>query len=89
DCRLVWLIFEKTRLLDFAKLRAQLTGLSIDRVGGSVAAFTNLYLPKLHRSGYIAPNMGDGESGLVSPGGYGMDSKPGLYKNVLVLDFKS
>jgi len=89
DCRLVWLIFGKTRLLDFAKLRAQLTGLSIDRVGGSVAAFTNLYLPKLHRSGYIAPNMGDGESGLVSPGGYVMDSKPGLYKNVLVLDFKS
>ncbi len=89
DCRLVWLIFEKTQLLDFAKLRAQLTGLSIDRVGGSVAAFTNLYLPKLHRSGYIAPNMGDGESDLVSPGGYVMDSKPGLYKNVLVLDFKS
>jgi DNA polymerase elongation subunit (family B) len=89
DCRLVWLIFEKTQLLAFAQLRSQLTGLSIDRVGGSVAAFTNLYLPKLHRSGYIAPNMGDGESGLVSPGGYVMDSKPGLYTNVLVLDFKS
>ena len=89
DCRLVWLIFEKTQLLAFAQLRAQLTGLAIDRVGGSVAAFTNLYLPKLHRSGYIAPNMGDGESGLVSPGGYVMDSIPGLYKNVLVLDFKS
>ncbi|WP_019027865.1 DNA polymerase II [Colwellia piezophila] len=89
DCRLVWLIFEKTQLLAFAQLRAQLTGLAIDRVGGSVAAFTNLYLPKLHRSGYIAPNMGDGESGLVSPGGYVMDSIPGLYENVLVLDFKS
>jgi DNA polymerase-2 len=89
DCRLVWLIFKKTQLLEFAQLRAQLTGLSIDRVGGSVAAFTNLYLPKLHRSGYVAPNMGDGESGLVSPGGYVMDSIPGLYDNVLVLDFKS
>ncbi|MEI6893104.1 MAG: DNA polymerase II [Colwellia sp.] len=89
DCRLVWLIFEKTQLLAFAQLRAQLTGLAIDRVGGSVAAFTNLYLPKLHRSGYVAPNMGDGVSGLVSPGGYVMDSKPGLYTNVLVLDFKS
>jgi DNA polymerase-2 len=89
DCRLVWLIFEKTQLLDFAQLRSQLTGLAIDRVGGSVAAFTNLYLPKLHRSGYIAPNMGDGVSGLVSPGGYVMDSIPGLYDNVLVLDFKS
>ncbi|TYK64572.1 DNA polymerase II [Colwellia echini] len=89
DCRLVWLIFEKTQLLAFAQLRAQLTGLAIDRVGGSVAAFTNLYLPKLHRSGYVAPNMGDGVSGLISPGGYVMDSKPGLYSNVLVLDFKS
>jgi DNA polymerase-2 len=89
DCRLVWLIFEKTQLLAFAQLRSQLTGLAIDRVGGSVAAFTNLYLPKLHRSGYIAPNMGDGVSDLVSPGGYVMDSIPGLYNNVLVLDFKS
>ena len=89
DCRLVWLIFEKTQLLEFAQLRAQLTGLAIDRIGGSVAAFTNLYLPKLHRSGYVAPNMGDGESELVSPGGYVMDSIPGLYDNVLVLDFKS
>ncbi|MFB1035440.1 MAG: DNA polymerase domain-containing protein, partial [Sinobacterium sp.] len=70
-------------------LRAQLTGLAIDRVGGSVAAFTNLYLPKLHRSGYVAPNMGDGESDLIAPGGYVMDSIPGLYKNILVLDFKS
>lgn len=89
DCRLVSLIFEKTNLLAFAMLRAQLTGLPIDRVGGSVAAFTNLYLPKLHRNGYIAPNMGDGTSDLVSPGGYVMDSTPGLYHNVLVLDFKS
>ncbi|QOL24887.1 DNA polymerase II [Thalassotalea sp. LPB0316] len=89
DCRLVWQIFQKTNLLDFAKLRAQLTGLEIDRAGGSVAAFTNLYLPKLHRAGYVAPNLGDGLQGLVSPGGYVMDSIPGLYKNVLVLDFKS
>ncbi|MFT5851597.1 MAG: DNA polymerase-2 [Colwellia sp.] len=89
DCRLVWLIFEKTQLLEFAQLRAQLTGLALDRVGGSVAAFTNLYLPKLHRSGYVAPNMGDGESDLISPGGYVMDSIPGLYENILVLDFKS
>ncbi|MDT0581022.1 DNA polymerase II [Brumicola blandensis] len=89
DSRLVWLIFEKTHLLEFAMLRAHLTGLELDRMGGSVAAFTNLYLPKLHRAGYVAPNMGDGTSGLVSPGGFVMDSIPGLYNNVLVLDFKS
>jgi DNA polymerase-2 len=89
DCRLVWLIFEKTQLLEFSQLRSQLTGLAIDRIGGSVAAFTNLYLPKLHRSGYIAPNMGDGKSDLISPGGYVMESIPGIYENILVLDFKS
>lgn len=89
DCRLVTLIFEKTQMLEFAMLRAELTGLSLDRVGGSVAAFTNLYLPKLHRAGYVAPNLGDGMKGLVSPGGFVMESIPGLYKNVLVLDFKS
>lgn len=89
DCHLVWRIFKKTQLLEFAILRSSLTGLELDRIGGSVAAFTNLYLPKLHRKGYVAPNMGDGERDLISPGGYVMDSIPGLYKNVLVLDFKS
>ncbi|MCU4676869.1 DNA polymerase II [Catenovulum sp. 2E275] len=88
DCRLVSQIFAKTRLIDFLRLRTQLTGLELDRQGGSVAAFTNLYLPKLHRAGYVAPNLPQG-GGLASPGGYVMNSKPGLYKNVLVLDFKS
>ncbi|WP_160153761.1 DNA polymerase II [Microbulbifer sp. ALW1] len=88
DCRLVWDIFQHTRLLDYLRLRAQLTGLELDRSGGSVAAFTNLYLPRLHRSRYVAPNL-PADGGLASPGGYVMDSRPGLYDNVLVLDFKS
>ncbi|ELU10603.1 hypothetical protein CAPTEDRAFT_48797, partial [Capitella teleta] len=88
DCRLVTEIFEKTRLLDFLRLRSELTGLELDRIGGSVQAFTNLYLPKLHRAGYVAPNLPE-DGGLASPGGYVMDSLPGLYNNVLVLDFKS
>ena len=88
DCILVWDIFETTKLLDFLIFRSQLTGLELDRAGGSVAAFTNLYLPKLHREGYVSPNLPE-DGGLASPGGYVMDSKPGLYRNVLVLDFKS
>ena len=58
-------------------------------MGGSVASFVNLYLPLLHRSGYVAPNLGDHGLSFDSPGGYVMSSKPGFYKNVLVLDFKS
>ncbi len=88
DCVLVNEIFEHTKLLDFLTLRSQLTGLELDRAGGSVAAFVNLYLPKLHRAGYIAPNRPIG-GGLASPGGYVMDSQPGIYNHVLVLDFKS
>lgn len=88
DCRLVMEVFQKTRVLDFLRLRSELTGLGLDRMGGSVQAFTNLYLPRLHRAGYVAPNLPEG-GGLTSPGGYVMDSLPGLYNNVLVLDFKS
>ncbi|MCG6201996.1 DNA polymerase II [Psychromonas antarctica] len=88
DCLLVERIFAKAQLVDYATQRARLTGLALDRRGASVAAFTNLYLPLLHRSGYIAPNIGDVEA-QHSPGGFVMDSRPGLYSWVLVLDFKS
>ena len=89
DCQLVWDIFEHTDLVNFAIERARLTGLEMDRVGGSVAAFDNLYLPKLHRKGLVAPNIGDYESRLSAPGGYVMDSVPGMHQSVLVLDYKS
>ncbi|QTH71423.1 DNA polymerase II [Pseudoalteromonas xiamenensis] len=89
DCDLVLKIFDKLHLLEFAIRRVQLTGLELERKGGSVVAFTNLYLPLLHRSGYIAPNLGEHGLSFDSPGGYVMDSKPGLYQNVIVLDFKS
>lgn len=89
DCMLVMSIFKKLNLLEFAIVRTQMTGLELEKMGGSVAAFINLYLPLLHRSGYIAPNLAEHGVSFESPGGYVMESKPGLYKNVLVLDFKS
>ena len=89
DCRLVLDIFAKANLLAFARQRAAATGLAMDRYGGSVAAVDHLYLPRLHRAGYVAPDVDDVEPGAGSPGGYVIDSKPGLYNNVLLLDFKS
>ena len=89
DCQLVLDIFAKTELIHFAIERARLTGLEMDRVGGSVAAFDNLYLPRLHRKGFTAPNIGDYGNGNTAPGGYVMSSSPGLYNSVLVLDYKS
>jgi len=89
DCRLVLDIFAETRLIDFLVRRAELTGLALDRFGGSVAAFDHLYLPRLHRRGRVAPSVERAEPGPASPGGYVLDSRPGLYDNVLALDFKS
>lgn len=89
DCQLVWEIFCKTQLIEFAIERARLTGLAMDRFGGSVAAFDNRYLPRLHRQGFVAPMLVENPMGVGSPGGYVMDSVPGMYRHVLVLDFKS
>ena len=88
DCELVTRIFARTELLDFLLERATVTGLAADRSGGSVAAFEHLYLPPMHRQGFVAPNLGEREP-QASPGGFVMDSQPGLYESVLVLDYKS
>ncbi|WP_285961549.1 DNA polymerase II [Pseudomonas tohonis] len=88
DCELVTRIFEKTELLTFLLERATVTGLPADRSGGSVAAFCHLYMPLMHRQGFVAPNQGE-RTPEASPGGFVMDSRPGLYESVLVLDYKS
>ncbi len=88
DCELVTRIFAKTELLTFLLERATTTGLPVDRSGGSVAAFEHLYMPLMHRQGFVAPNQGE-RMPEASPGGFVMDSRPGLYESVLVLDYKS
>ena len=88
DCELVTRIFAKARLLQFMVERAAATGLQADHVGGSIAAFSHHYLPRMHREGYVAPNLGEVPESPF-PGGFVMDSQPGLYDSVLVLDYKS
>ncbi len=89
DCRLVWDLFQQEKLIDFAIERSLLTGLELDRYGGSVAAFDFLYLPRLHRHGYVSPILDPSQASNISPGGYVMESQPGIHQNVIVLDFKS
>lgn len=88
DCQLVTRIFDTTGIMPFLLERATVNGLPADRHGGSVAAFSHLYFPRMHRLGYVAPNLGE-VTPQASPGGYVMDSRPGLYDSVLVLDYKS
>ncbi|MFP5394196.1 MAG: DNA polymerase II, partial [Gammaproteobacteria bacterium] len=88
DCELVTRIFDKADLMAFLLERASVTGLPADRSGGSVAAFEHLYMPMMHRLGFVAPNLGDVEGG-DTPGGFVMDSQSGLFDSVIVLDYKS
>lgn len=89
DCALVWDIFAQEKLIEFAIEKSLLTGLPLDRYAGSVAALDFLYLPRLHRKGYVAPAEGEGDRSNVSPGGFVLESQPGIFKDVMVLDFKS
>jgi DNA polymerase-2 len=53
------------------------------------AAFDHFFLPRLHRAGYVAPNVKDLDTSEHAAGGYVMDPVPGIYDDVVVLDFKS
>ncbi len=69
--------------------RSVLTGMPLDRVRASVATLDSLYLREVRRLGYVAPSAGYTEKPEEVLGGYVMQSKPGLYRYVIVCDFKS
>jgi DNA polymerase-2 len=90
DARLVLEILERLRLVDLAVERSRLTGMPIDRIGASVAAFDFVYLSELTRRGIVAPTARE-SAPFDAPitGGHVLEPRPGLYRNVLVFDFKS
>ena len=90
DARLVIDILDELQLIELAVERSRLTGLPLDRVSSSVAAFDFLYLEELGRRGIVAPSVRSGDEVVPAMGGgHVMEPEPGLYDNVLVLDFKS
>lgn len=89
DCALVTGIFKKTGLIDHLFKRAIISGLPMDRVGMSVAAFDHFMLPQVHRKGVVAVNIRDVESAGHAKGGFVFSRDPGFYEHVVVLDFKS
>src|SRR5262245_52583427 len=90
DARLVVEILERTGLVELTVRRSLLTGMQIDRVGAQIAAVDSLYLAELRARGRVAPSVHlDDAQGAVISGGLVLDSVPGLYRNILVFDFKS
>jgi len=83
-------VFNEAEILPNAIERSRRSGQALDSVGGSVASFDHLYLPRLHRAGFAACDTADiRPPAKALPGGYVLEPTPGLYENVLVFDFKS
>ena len=89
DATLVLDIFEKIKLLDLMITRSFISGMLIERVGGSTASFDHFYLPALHDAGVVAPNVDDIGWARQAKGGFVLNPKVGIHPNVLVMDFKS
>ncbi|HYK87476.1 MAG TPA: DNA polymerase II [Acidobacteriota bacterium] len=90
DARLVLEILNKLRLIDLAVERSRLTGMPPDRVSASIASFDFLYLSELSRRGVVAPTVRSSSyAGPPNTGGHVLEPRTGLYRNVLVFDFKS
>ena len=90
DAALVTSILHKLGLVELSVQRSLLTGMPLDQVSASIASFDALYLPELRRRGAVAPSV-HRDDGPVEPmqGGLVLEPMPGMYKNVLVFDFKS
>lgn len=89
DCKLVYDILEKTNMIDILVERSQLTGLPIDKLSGSIAAFDSLYIREARSRNLVSPTTVFGQKEKKITGGYVYSSKPGIYHNVLIFDFKS
>ena len=90
DARLVLEILAHTRLVELAVQRSLLTGMQLDRVGAAIASVDSLYLGALRARGRVAPSVRTSAgAGAEIVGGLVLDSRPGLYRNILVFDFRS
>lgn len=89
DCKLAYDLLTKTKMLDLAIERSMLTGLPLNKLTGSIIAFDSLYIREARKRGIVSPTLHYKEKEERIKGGYVMEPKPGIYHNVLVLDFKS
>jgi DNA polymerase-2 len=90
DSKLVYDILQKKDLINLTILRSSLTGMSLDRVSASVASLDSLYLRMLRKNNIVGNSVASMEDREErAKGGFVMQSVPGIYENVIVLDFKS
>jgi DNA polymerase II len=89
DSVLAYDVIYKSDALQLTIQRSLLTGMPLDRVGASVASLDYVYLIEARSKGIVCPSAKYNEREERITGGFVMDSKPGVYDYLLVLDFKS
>ncbi|MEM4181892.1 MAG: DNA polymerase II [Candidatus Pacearchaeota archaeon] len=89
DCVLVYEILEKAKIIDLEIERSELTGLQLNKLTGSIAAFDSLYIREARKRNLVSPTTKYNQKEEKIKGGYVMTPKPGIYENVLTFDFKS
>jgi len=88
DAKLVYDIIQKTDVLNLSIQRSLLTGMRLDKVNASIASLDSLYIKEAIKRKIACPTGKYEETEERITGGYVMESKPGIYDYVLVLDFK-
>jgi DNA polymerase-2 len=64
--------------------------MQLDRVSAAIASVDSLYLRALRARGRVAPSVrAPDDEGAEIVGGLVLDSRPGLYRDIYVFDFKS
>jgi DNA polymerase II len=89
DARLVLEILDATGALNLARERSLLSGMPLERVGASIASLDLLLLPAVRKRGIVAPSVRPQPEAGAIMGGAVLDSQPGIFDWILVLDFKS
>jgi len=89
DAKLVLEIIEKTKIVEIAIERSELTGMQLDRITSSISAFDSLYIREARKMNLVSPTTDFRKKEERLKGAYVYSSEAGIYKNVLVFDFKS
>ena len=90
EAQALYEVTAKLQLIELTAQRSRLCGLPLDRIHASVAAFDYLYLLELGRRGFVAPTFErPSEPGEPVVGGHIIAPLPGVYRGVVVLDFRS
>jgi DNA polymerase II len=89
DSILVYEILKKGKVMDLTIERSKLIGLPLDRINATIASLDFLYLQKANSRNMVSPTRKFKEKKKPITGGYVKESIPGIYDNLIVLDFKS